>query len=244
MAGIKRFFPSPVKRFIKIRRRYLRDLVNGDLKKMGLGITPGPLKHLVKSIEQPITLTATSEAKKKNLSIAAGKLNNVQVLPGQIFSFWHLLGYPSQKKGYQKSRSIIGDQLKEETGGGLCQLSGLIYFLALHGGLTVIERHPHSFDIYREEERFTPLGSDATVVYGYKDLRLMNPYDFPVSFFFLVHEQGLTGQLFSAWPMESNEVEFEYSKQNGSTAVQTRICKDGHSRILTTNLYKKLPGIA
>lgn len=244
MPGIKRFIPYPVKRFVKIGRRYIRDMVNGDLKKMKPGIGAETQKHLIKSIELPITASSSAEAKKNNLSIAAEILNGVMIGPGQIFSFWHLVGNPSLKKGYRKSRSIKGNQLQEETGGGLCQLSGLVYYLALHSGMTILERHPHSLDIYREEERFTPLGSDATVVYGYKDLRLMNPYHFALSFKFQVSDNAITGQLFSEWPMEPNEVEFEYTNQNGSTEVQTRICKDGLSHLLATTRYKKLPAIA
>jgi len=244
MPDIRRFIPYSIKRFVKNSLRYGKDLVNGDLEKMDLGVVSEQQQYLVKSIDLSIKSSSATEAKKNNLCIAAGKLNGVQVGKGQIFSFWHLVGYPSDKKGYQKSRSIKGDQLQEETGGGLCQLSGLIYYLALHAGLTILERHPHSLDIYREEERFTPLGSDATVVFGYKDLRLKNPYDFPLSIFITVNDYSLTGQLYADWPMVPNEVEFEYTRENGSTAVQTRISKDGHSHTLATSRYKKLPGLA
>ena len=53
----------------------------------------------------------------------------------------------------------------------------MLYINALKAGLTIIERHSHSIDIYQEHERFTPLGSDATVVYGYKDLQFQNCLD-------------------------------------------------------------------
>lgn len=44
----------------------------------------------------------------------------------------------------------------------------------------IVERHSHSIDIYQEHERFTPLGSDATVVYGYKDLQFQNNLNIPL----------------------------------------------------------------
>lgn len=244
MPDIKRFIPYTIKRFVKTGMRYGKDLVNGDLKKMDLDVITELQQHLVKSIELSIKGSSSAEAKKINLCIAAGKINGAQIGPGQIFSFWRMVGLPSHKKGFQKSRSIKGDQLQEETGGGLCQLSGLVYYLALHAGMTILERHPHSLDIYREEERFAPLGSDATVVYGYKDLRLLNPFDFSLSFKFLLSDNAITGQLFSEWPMEPNEVEFIYTSQNGYTEVQTRICKDGLSHLLATTLYKKLSSLA
>lgn len=240
MPGLKRVIPTAVKRFIKIRLRHATDLVKGDLKKMKPGLIAEPLKHIIKSIDQPITLTATSEAKKKNLSIAISMLNNIRLDPGCIFSFWKLVGEPSEKKGYLKSRSIKGDQIQEETGGGLCQLSGLIYFLALHGGLTILERHPHSLDIYTEEERFTPLGSDATVVFGYKDLRVMNPYDFPVSLQFSITETMLTGKLMAEEIFEPFGITFNYTPYPDHTDVHCLAARDGATRVICSNRYKKM----
>ena len=134
----------------------------------------------------------------------------------------------------------MGDRLQEEVGGGLCQVSGLIYFLALHGGMNILERHAHSLDIYTEEERFTPLGSDATVVFGYKDLRFMNPYDFPVSLNFLIPETVLTGELIASSHLEPLSIKFNYSSFPGHTDVTALSIKDGVSREISTNRYKKM----
>ena len=135
----------------------------------------------------------------------------------------------------------MGDRLQEEVGGGLCQVSGLIYFLALHGGMNILERHAHSLDIYTEEERFTPLGSDATVVFGYKDLRFMNPYDFPVSLNFLIPETVLTGELIASSHLEPLSIKFNYTPFPGHTDVTALSIKDGVSREISTNRYKKMP---
>lgn len=78
------------------------------------------------------------------------------------------------------------------SGRGLCQLSGLIYYISLLAGLELIERHPHSLAIYDETTGFTPLGSEATVVYGYKDLRLRNNTDAPLQFHLVFEAKKLT----------------------------------------------------
>ena len=118
--------------------------------------------------------TKESEKKQHNIRIAIQKINDLQLKSGQVFSFWHFVNFPTYKGGYLKSRAIQNNKILEEIGGGICQLSGLIYYLALHCNLEIIERHYHSIDIYKEEERFTPLGSDATVYFGYKDLVFIN----------------------------------------------------------------------
>ena len=60
------------------------------------------------------------------------------------------------------------------TGGGLCQLSNLIYWMTLHTPLTVTERHRHSFDVFPDSNRTQPFGSGATCVYNYRDLQIYN----------------------------------------------------------------------
>lgn len=59
-------------------------------------------------------------------------------------------------------------------GGGLCQLSNLIYWITLHTPLTVTERHRHSYDVFPDANRTQPFGSGATCVYNYRDLQICN----------------------------------------------------------------------
>ena len=45
------------------------------------------------------------------------------------------------------------------TGGGLCQLSNLIYWMTLHTPLTITERYRHSYDVFPDSNRTQPFGS-------------------------------------------------------------------------------------
>ena len=232
MPLLKKYIPAAVKRFIRISQRSCLDLVTGINGKMARSYEEGNGYHPIKSIIQPIRNAAATSGKIHNLQLALRKLDHVRVGPGQIFSFWHLVKAPYERYGYQRSRTIRGEHLREEVGGGLCQLSGLVYFLALHAGLTITERHAHSIDIYSEEERFTPLGSDATVVYGYKDLRFQNPYDFPLQLSFTLTETSLSGIISAALPATPHQVEFNYERHPDYTNVITISTKNGQSIIV------------
>ena len=63
---------------------------------------------------------------------------------------------------------------KPGVGGGLCQLSNLIYWMTLHTPLTVVERWRHSYDVFPDAERTQPFGSGATVAYNHIDLQIRN----------------------------------------------------------------------
>jgi vancomycin resistance protein VanW len=138
--------------------------------------------HRVTEVVQEIKPTGFLEGKLANIGLSAALLDGVVVAPGEIFSFWKLVGRPSAAAGFAIGRSIRGGIVGGEIGGGLCQVSGIAYEAGLRAGLTVVERHPHSRDLYTEEERFTPLGLDATVVWPNKDLRLSNPLAVPLQF--------------------------------------------------------------
>lgn len=149
------------------------------------------------SIAQPIFRTELSRNKISNLKRASEKLDRVPIAPGQALSFWHLIPRPTAANGFREGRSLINGALVGELGGGLCQLSGLIYQLSILAGLKIVERHAHSVDLYTEDTRFAPIGTDATVVYGYKDLVVENSTSAPIAFEILVSDDQITGSLCS-----------------------------------------------
>lgn len=134
------------------------------------------------SIAQPMPPSEALEAKRHNLRQAARRINDVVVLPGEVFSFWRIVGSPHDARRFKAGRTIRGGEVCLDLGGGLCQASGIIHHLAIRAGLEVVERHCHSVDLYTDATRFAPLGTDATVFYGYKDLRLRNNLGAPLRF--------------------------------------------------------------
>mgnify|MGYP001159201034 FL=1 len=109
-----------------------------------------------------------------NLRKASEKLDGITIHPGETFSYWKLIGKPSKRKGYVDGMVLFYGGFKAGTGGGLCQLSNLIYWMTLHTPLTVTERHRHSFDVFPDSNRTQPFGSGATCVYNYRDLQIYN----------------------------------------------------------------------
>jgi len=109
-----------------------------------------------------------------NLLIAVKAIDGVTISPGESFSFWRLVGRTSRRKGYLPGMTIVDGRLTVATGGGLCQLSNALYWVALHLGCTISERHRHSFDCFPDSYRSVPFGAGATVNYNYVDLRFRN----------------------------------------------------------------------
>lgn len=128
-----------------------------------------------------------------NLKLAVEKLDKVVIRPGETFSYWKLIGKPTARKGYVDGMVLFNGNYGKGIGGGLCQLSNLIYWMTLHTPLTIIERYRHSFDVFPDSCRTQPFGSGATCVYNYRDLMIRNDTDQNFQLNLLVSENELEG---------------------------------------------------
>mgnify|MGYP000100222566 FL=1 len=129
-----------------------------------------------------------------NLGLAVGRINGIVLKPGEVFSFWRLVGSPTARKGYLPGMVLREGEVVPGVGGGLCQLSNLIYWMSLHTPLTVVERYRHSYDVFPDADRTQPFGSGATVVYNYRDLCIQNTTDYPWQLMLWLTDHDLMGE--------------------------------------------------
>ena len=113
--------------------------------------------------------------KTTNMSLAAPCLNGILIRPGETFSLWRLLGNTSARKGYLPGLVIKCGKATEGEGGGMCQLSNLLHWMALHSELSITEHHHHErFNLFPDDDRRVPFGLGTSIVYNYLDYRLTN----------------------------------------------------------------------
>ncbi len=135
------------------------------------------------------------ENKRKNLELAIRTMDGRILRPGQELSFWRCIGEPSAKRGYLPGLVLENGHMAVGEGGGLCQLSNLLYWLVLHTPLEVTERHHHGYDVFPDSGRVLPFGSGATVFYNYVDLRFRNPTESNYRLNLWIADQQLHGQI-------------------------------------------------
>lgn len=203
---------------------------------------PGDFPHRLVEVVQEIKGSAFLEGKLANIRLGAALLDGIVVAPGETFSFWALVGRPSAAAGFELGRSIRGGVVEGEIGGGLCQVSGTAYEAGLRAGLTVAERHPHSRDLYTEAERFTPLGMDATVVWPYRDLRLLNPHQVPVRCCFTVGEGSLVASVYAPIALPPVAIEIERADDGNRRKVRVvRRAAGGDAEPISDDIYMVMP---
>jgi len=215
---LKEYIPPAYRIRYQLTKRYIR---NHFIKRYRYARqrTTSPIGSPQLHIKQAIKKSHLYENKLHNLRLGGAKIAALVIPPQRVFSFWKVIGAPLPKNGYKKGRNLVNGVLQEGYGGGLCQLSGLIYYLALRGGLTILERHNHSVDIYTEETRFAPLGTDATVVYGYKDLQIKNNTEGNIQFVIDVETEEITGSLHSESSIRPQDISFQITQKGAHKEV-------------------------
>lgn len=120
-----------------------------------------------------------------NLKLAASKLNGVVLRPNEEWSFNDTVGERSEKEGYKIAHVITAGEMVDGLAGGTCQISTTLFGAAFFAGLDIVKTTNHS-----RPSAYTPLAFDATVVWPNTDLKLKNPYDFPV----VIHYRVANGE--------------------------------------------------
>jgi vancomycin resistance protein VanW len=247
LTRLKRQIPSSWQRQIRVLLRLGSDVGQGQVwrfarrrasahRARGAGTWQSQVQ-----VVQALKTAEYSENKRHNLALAISAIEPVVIGPGEIFSFWQLVGPPDRGCGYLEGRAIVRGKLQPVVGGGLCQLSGMIYLLALQAGLPIGERHAHSQDIYTDATRFTPLGSDATVVYGYKDLRFVNNLAVPLRLGFSLEADQIVARLMAGVRIANYTLDFVVEDAPGGRRVETRRWADGGlSQVIQTDFYRVL----
>lgn len=142
------------------------------------------------------------ENKAVNLALAAPRLSGVLIRPGEEFSFWHLVGPCTARRGYKTGLVLHGGRTGQDIGGGMCQMTNLIHWLVLHSPLTVTEHHHHDgYDLFPDYGRTVPFGTGTSILYNYIDYRFRN--ETADTYQLLVHtdEKYLCGELRASAPL-------------------------------------------
>lgn len=133
--------------------------------------------------------------KAENIQIASDKMNGIEILPGEIFSFWELVGNPSRRNGFKEGRVLQRGKLIGGIGGGLCNLANSIHRLVLHSPLEVVEFHSHSDALAPDGDVRVPFSSGTSVTYNYLDYRFKNNTDQPFQLFLWNADEKLHAEL-------------------------------------------------
>lgn len=153
------------------------------------------------------------QGKVHNLKLAAGTVNGILIRPGETFSFWQLVRFADRREPYKEGLKLVNGKIVGDYGGGLCQLSNMLFWLSLHTPLTVVERHGHAVESIPPTTEDLPCGTDATVSEGWLDLKIRNDTDNTFQIGISFDDSFMYGCILS-----QNPLDMEYSVFNSSVS--------------------------
>ena len=111
-----------------------------------------------------------------NIDLAADRVNDTILLPGETFSYNDTAGPYTLASGYKAAGTYQNGQSVDATAGGICQLSSTLYWVTLKANLETVERKPHAF-----HSGYMPIiGTDATVWSDVTDFKFKNDTEYPI----------------------------------------------------------------
>jgi len=175
-------------------------------------------------------IAAYTDEKVQNLRLACRKVDGLVLAPDTIFSFCRTIGKTTRQQGYLPALELHDGALHPSVGGGLCQLSNLLLLLAVDINAEIVERHRHSYDLFRDVERTVPFGCGATVFYNYVDFQFRHRQAFPVCLHAVVEPPVLRVQVLanSSLPCQTTLVETDHRffRAEGQVYRTNRIWRD------------------
>lgn len=188
-----------------------------------------------------------------NLRLAIRTVDRLLIRPGETFSFWQLVRHAEDPEPYKDGLCIVNGELKAVPGGGLCQLSNLLFWLFLHTPLTLVEHHAHTVEAFPVPPSEVPQGAEATVSEGWLDLKVKNETQTTFQLSLTLDESHLRGRILSDMPPQYRfhivGRDLCYYKEGQKVMQRTTICQqrfDLQTKALVseTSLYQNICEIA
>lgn len=184
-------------------------------------------KEMYKTIGTYTTNSTNNADRNNNLNLACNAIDGVVLQVGEEFSFNHTTGKRSPEAGYKEAAAYQNGEVVSEPGGGVCQVASTLYNAVIFSGLTVNERHPHTY-----APTYVTPGEDATVSFdGFQgpDLRFTNTTSSAIVIRAHYADRTVTCSIIGIPILEEGEKISMHSEQVGETDVPAPIVEDDPS---------------
>ena len=127
--------------------------------------------------------TNSGDNRCSNVRLCASRINEHILYPGDVFSYNEVVGKRTEEAGFLPAPAYVGvgeDSVKDEIGGGACQVSSTLYAASVFAFLETVERTNHVYPV-----NYIQLGLDATVTIPedggrVMDFKFKNSKNYPI----------------------------------------------------------------
>lgn len=168
-----------------------------------------------------------------NVVLAAKSIDGLVLAPGEQFDYNKALGERTTERGYKAAGAYSGGEVVQEVGGGICQVSSMVYYAALLSNLQIDTRSCHYFPV-----SYVNPGMDATVSWGGPEFRFTNDREWPIRIEAGVDESAKSVTVrFVGTDVDGSYVEMSYSTWAVYNNAQYPETATGYKAATYRNVY-------
>ena len=137
--------------------------------------------------EKTTSLVGSTTNRISNVAKACELLSAVIMEPGDEFDYNTTLGQRTEENGWLPAPAYADGEVRDEYGGGICQVSSTLFVSCLLADLEIVDRSCHYFPV-----GYLTAGMDATVSWGGPEYKFKNNRDLPIRLKAFVSEDQRT----------------------------------------------------
>ena len=168
----------------------------------------------------------------QNLRTAVGKVNNIVIPSGEVFSFNQTVGKRTITAGYETAKVVADGEFVDGLGGGVCQVSSTIFECALRANAEIVDRSCHTLKV-----SYVPLGGDATVQWNSKDFKFKNTSGADFRIKMECSGGTLTCSLYANKDIDVGDISINISGSSNYYTLTRTV--DGKQNYRTTSTYRE-----
>lgn len=149
--------------------------IKGEVKTSPAHFDSEKLKEINTLISSYQTNFVAASSRGNNIIVGTSRINGTVLMPGDTFSVDETILPRTYANGYSISKAYLNGRTVDSVGGGVCQISTTLYNTVLRTGIIPEARQPHSKPV-----SYVPLGLDAAISEGSKDLVFTNTLSAPI----------------------------------------------------------------
>lgn len=122
-----------------------------------------------------------------NLKTAAKKIDNTKIMPNEKFSFYGVIGKPTEEAGFVYAGGLASGQSVTTIAGGICENATSLNTVIVDAGIQTYGNFHHSANVGYLNET----DHEVTVTFGQYDLTFKNTLKFPI----LIKQKAIGGNV-------------------------------------------------
>ncbi|MBR2523798.1 MAG: VanW family protein [Clostridiales bacterium] len=216
-----------------LENRIYEGVVEVDSTEIEPELTEAYITENFGKISSCSSTTSNTASRNNNINQACKYIDGTMLMPGEVFSFNDVVGMRTEARGFQEATVITGGKYEQGMGGGICQVSTMVYGAAVKANLHIVNRSSHAWP-----SGYVSAGLDATVDWGSIDFKFENDTEYPIVVRAHYADKNVSVSIYGHKLPDGQRIEFIAESQTTTPAGATEYVADPNAPVGQTTTVR------